>query len=107
MPDEQKPHSFWTSIPGILTGTAALLTAVVGLMLAIKPNPPPEPPESSNTIFTTPMESSSLTCREICQARGADCVSARVSSQESGVAGCTFTSAGGSLRSKECVCRKV
>ena len=107
MPDEQKPHSFWTSIPGILTGTAALLTAVVGLMLALKLIPPPEPPVEINTMFTTPLEQSSLTCREICQARGADCVSARVPSQKSGVAGCTFTSAGGSLRSKECVCRKV
>ncbi len=100
MPNEQKPHSFWTSIPGILTGTAALLTAVVGLMLAIKPEP-------ANTIFITTMEASSLSCREICQARGAVCVSARVPSQESGVAGCTFTGVRGSLRSRSCLCRKV
>ena len=31
MPNDQRPHSFWTSIPGILTGVAALLTAVAGL----------------------------------------------------------------------------
>ena len=105
MPDEQKFHSFWTSLPGILTGTAALLTAIVGLILALQPNPPKEPPEPRE--FTTPMESSNLTCREICQARGADCLSVKVPSQESGVASCTFTSAGGSLRSKQCICRKA
>lgn len=33
MPDE--PRSFWTTVPGILTGLAALLTAIGGLALAL------------------------------------------------------------------------
>jgi hypothetical protein len=56
--------------------------------------------------FTTSMEKSTLTCHEICQARGADCVSAKVPSQQSGVADCNFTHAGGEPRSKACICRE-
>ncbi|HEX5760545.1 MAG TPA: hypothetical protein VF121_15270 [Thermoanaerobaculia bacterium] len=48
MPEE--PKSFWTSIPGMLTGAAALITAVGGLIYArpdakpVDPVPPPRPP---------------------------------------------------------------
>ncbi len=53
MPDDQKP-SFWTSIPGILTGFAALLTAIVGLMLALKPGPTPPGPFVTPKLGETP-----------------------------------------------------
>jgi hypothetical protein len=43
MSDKQK--SFWTSLPGILTGVAAIITAITGLYLATGPDHT-EPPES-------------------------------------------------------------
>ena len=47
MPGDKESRSFWITLPGILTGIAALLTAVAGLILAFKPNPPvPQPPYS-------------------------------------------------------------
>lgn len=44
MPNKQK--SFWASLPGILTGVAAIITAITGLYLATGPDhtPPPERP---------------------------------------------------------------
>lgn len=45
MSDDDK--SFWQSVPGMLTGLAAVLTAVTGLYLAVKgqgPAPAAEPP---------------------------------------------------------------
>lgn len=41
------PKGFWHSIPGVLTGLAAVLTAATGLYLAVKGQgaaPPAEPP---------------------------------------------------------------
>ena len=35
MSDDKKGKSFWTSLPGILTGVAALIAAVTGLYIAI------------------------------------------------------------------------
>lgn len=35
MPDEKK--AFWTSIPGILVGVAAVITAVTGLYVSVRP----------------------------------------------------------------------
>jgi hypothetical protein len=32
--DETRPQSWWTTLPGILTGLAALITAIGGLMIA-------------------------------------------------------------------------
>jgi hypothetical protein len=46
MADQEKPRSFWTTLPGILTGVAGLLTAVTGLIVAIRPHPQPPPPPS-------------------------------------------------------------
>jgi hypothetical protein len=40
--------SFWTSLPGILTGTAAVLTAVTGIYVAMRGGPN-EPPPASTT----------------------------------------------------------
>ena len=35
-----KPKGFWASIPGILTGLAAVITAITGLFLAVNDNSP-------------------------------------------------------------------
>jgi hypothetical protein len=39
--------SFWTSLPGILTGTAAVLTAVTGIVLALRGSPSEQPPAAT------------------------------------------------------------
>ena len=36
MPEESKPQSWWQTIPGILTGIGALLSAVTGLIVALR-----------------------------------------------------------------------
>ena len=38
MAEPEKKQSFWSTMPGILTGVAAVLTAVTGLWLAIAPH---------------------------------------------------------------------
>ena len=41
---ENKPASFWSSLPGVLTGLAAVLSAAAGLFIAVgrdKPAPSP------------------------------------------------------------------
>ena len=43
-----KPKGFWASIPGILTGLAAVITAMTGLFLAVNNNSP-----SKNTSFSS------------------------------------------------------
>jgi hypothetical protein len=56
MGDENK-KSFWTSLPGILTGVAAVIAAVTGIVAAYNhaaPSTPPIPPSSPNTAPTTP-----------------------------------------------------
>ena len=35
MTEEQKHHSWWRSIPGVLTAVAGFITAVTGLVLAL------------------------------------------------------------------------
>jgi hypothetical protein len=67
MRDERDQHSFWTTLPGILTGVAAVITAVDGLIgglyaagiIGNEPNSPtPEPPVTittpPDTITATP-----------------------------------------------------
>src|SRR5262245_20690300 len=39
--------SFWTSLPGILTGTAAVLTALTGIYLAVRGGPNEHPPAAT------------------------------------------------------------
>lgn len=36
MADEQKPQSWWQTVPGILTATAGIITAVTGLIVALQ-----------------------------------------------------------------------
>lgn len=54
--------AFWTTLPGILTGAAALLTAIVGLLAALNlPHPAPvatSPPASSVVQALAPLAAS-------------------------------------------------
>jgi hypothetical protein len=38
LPEPDKKQSFWTTLPGVLTGIAALLTAVTGLLVVMYPH---------------------------------------------------------------------
>jgi hypothetical protein len=53
MSDERKPSGFWSTFPGLLTGMAALISAVAGLMVAMRQAPPPASPVSANASLTT------------------------------------------------------
>jgi hypothetical protein len=44
--------SFWTSLPGILTGTAAVLTALTGTYLAVRGGPNERPPAAKTPAAT-------------------------------------------------------
>ena len=51
MPEPEKKENFWTTLPGILTGIAALLTAFTGLWIATSPHSgaaKAEPPAASS-----------------------------------------------------------
>ena len=54
MGDDNK-KSFWTSMPGILTGVAAVIVAVGGKLAAyhVTPSPPPSSPASPSLSPTT------------------------------------------------------
>lgn len=63
MTEIKKKKSFWTSLSGILTGVAAIITAVTGLYIAINRNgePPPIPaPTLHPTATSTPVKSATL-----------------------------------------------
>ena len=56
---EENKKSFWTSLPGILTGVAAIIAAVTGIVVAYHPTtPPPPPPSSSSSELPTSTPSS-------------------------------------------------
>jgi hypothetical protein len=38
LPEPDKKQSFWTTLPGVLTGIAALLTAVTGFLVVMHPH---------------------------------------------------------------------
>ena len=64
MTEIEKKKSFWTSLPGIFTGAAAIITAVTGLYIAIdrhgeQPSPIPPSPLHS-TASTTSVKSATL-----------------------------------------------
>nr|WP_315187385.1 SH3 domain-containing protein [uncultured Albidiferax sp.] len=48
MEDDKKPN-FWSSLPGLLTATATVITAATGLFLAIRPSLPTEPSAPPST----------------------------------------------------------
>ena len=54
MPDTQQRPSFWTTVPGIMTGTASLITALVGLaaLLMRDGETPPQPLSPASTADT-------------------------------------------------------
>ena len=50
MPD--KTSNFWSSLPGVLTGLAAVITAVTGLYLSMKGEQPPAAQETKQVSIT-------------------------------------------------------
>jgi hypothetical protein len=59
MGDDNK-KSFWTSLPGILTGIAAVIVAITGIVAAynhVTPSPPVSPSSSSPTPSPSPTPS--------------------------------------------------
>jgi hypothetical protein len=42
MPDEPRPHSWWQTLPGILTAVAAVLTAVTSLIVLLRSSDQPK-----------------------------------------------------------------
>nr|WP_315239514.1 SH3 domain-containing protein [uncultured Albidiferax sp.] len=48
MEDDKKPN-FWSSLPGLLTATATVITAATGMFLAIRPSLPTAPVTSPST----------------------------------------------------------
>jgi hypothetical protein len=57
LPEPEKKQNFWTTMPGILTGLAALLTAVTGLWVAIGPHDKPGSDEHPAAV-SAPMQAS-------------------------------------------------
>jgi hypothetical protein len=57
MTDQQPRQSFWTTVPGILTGIAAVITAVTGLLVGLSrndaPRSEPSEPRSAATAGVT------------------------------------------------------
>ena len=51
--------SWWTTLPGILTGLAAVITAVTGLIVAYNHMNPPAPEETATPATASSVESSS------------------------------------------------
>ena len=51
MAKSNQKKSFWTSLPGILTGVAAIITAITGLYVAVFIRSKPLPPDSSVTLI--------------------------------------------------------
>lgn len=57
LPEPEKKQSFWTTMPGILTGMAALLTAATGLWVAIAPHDKPRS-DGRSAAVSAPMQAS-------------------------------------------------
>jgi hypothetical protein len=54
MVEAQNKPSFWTTLPGILTGVAALITAVGGLLVAVHYHGPNAKPQDDPTVVGQP-----------------------------------------------------
>ena len=67
--DGKRSGGFWTSVPGVLTGAAAIVTAITGLFVALhqipsqpQPSiPAPRPPESTAAPASSPVSTSGFT----------------------------------------------
>ena len=57
LPELEKKQNFWTTMPGILTGLAALLTAATGLWVAIGPHDRPAADQHPAAV-TAPLQAS-------------------------------------------------
>jgi hypothetical protein len=55
--EAEKKKGFWTTLPGILTGVAALLTALTGLLVVMYPHGVGESKESPGTAVGAGVES--------------------------------------------------
>ena len=65
MADQDSRGSFWTSLPGILTGAAALVTAISGLAIwhnssGSQPTPQPAPVVQQQTTQQQPVQQSTM-----------------------------------------------
>ncbi|MBD2742869.1 hypothetical protein [Coleofasciculus sp. FACHB-1120] len=49
MSEEPKSQGWFHTVPGIMTATAAILTAVTGLVIALKPAEVPKPSPAAST----------------------------------------------------------
>ena len=57
MPDDEKPKSWWHTVPGIITTLTATVTALTGLVVAINQTGwlgPPTPPAATRGSAPTP-----------------------------------------------------
>jgi len=54
MPEEPKEQKWWQSLAGVLTAAGAVLTAVTGLIVALRHEEPPAPPPSIATVTPQP-----------------------------------------------------
>jgi hypothetical protein len=50
--EEASKRSFWTTVPGVLAGVAALITAIGGLYAVIRERQPSEPSQSGASLPT-------------------------------------------------------
>jgi hypothetical protein len=54
-----RPVSWWQTLPGVLTAVAAVITAVTGLVIALKPSSSPPPAGSRDAAIVEPAQSGS------------------------------------------------
>lgn len=54
MLDEPKHRGFWSTVPGLLMGLAAIVSAATGLYLATRPTPQPQPRPQPHQVDPTP-----------------------------------------------------
>lgn len=61
MTEQPTPEKFswWQTIPGILTASATVITAVTGLLIALKPSVQSQPAQTPNTPASSALETPS------------------------------------------------
>ena len=78
MTEPEHRQSFWTTVPGILTGLAALITAVTGLVVGLSRtdgfrSEPGEPPGAAVAAAREARSSDTDDCRRAATVEGAGC----------------------------------
>ncbi len=61
MAEQEKPKGFWQTLPGVLTGVAAIITAIAGLIAALSQEKHPQSLATSQSVITNTTESPSNT----------------------------------------------